>query len=43
MTADAANPRRLPRFTLITLIVAVNVAGVLVWSAWRDFRNLRHP
>ena len=24
--------RRLPRFSLITLIVAVNVAGVLVWA-----------
>ncbi len=30
MPSDAPK-RRLPRFSLITLIVAVNVAGVMVW------------
>ena len=26
--------RRLPRFSLITLIVVVNIAGIYLWLAW---------
>jgi len=36
MTPEATKPRRLPRFSLITLLVAVNVAGVLVWANVRQ-------
>lgn len=32
MTSDQEQPKRRFRFSLITLLVAVNVAGVLVWA-----------
>ena len=40
MIATQVQPRRLPRFSLITLLVAVNVAGVLVWA---NLRNQEEP
>ena len=36
MTLPAKSKRRLPRFSLLTLIVAVNVAGLLLWANVTD-------
>ena len=36
MTTPANRKRRWPRFSLLTLIVVVNVAGVLVWANVRQ-------
>ena len=41
--APEVSKRRLPRFSLITLVVVVNVAGVLVWANLRNQPPLLYP